>query len=91
MENTEVTILCSRCNNRFPIEQTIPFEDEDLCEDCLKKYTDICDQCGNRIYVSEAYADSNHFLCTECYDYSYTLCTQCGIILNNALLISKTS
>jgi hypothetical protein len=77
----EEQFTCSNCGCLFPAEDSVYFDDQELCQDCLEELTRICSHCGERIWNASNCGDSSIVLCQRCYDNHYTTCESCGSII----------
>lgn len=73
MEENTKEVLCNGCNIKFPIEQTIPFENDNLCESCYNQLTITCSVCDSRVYVADICVYNEKVICPNCYDEYYTV------------------
>lgn len=78
------TFICHRCGYAHPMSQRYEFHDQDLCPECLARYTTTCSHCGERIWSYSNVGDEQTILCSDCYDAYFTNCQECGCILERA-------
>lgn len=80
--NEQELLVCSACQGECDAEETVFFDDQDLCPECAESLTDLCSCCGERIWISNNAGDNSITLCQHCYDNHYCACEGCGAIIH---------
>ena len=76
-------MICYECGRDLDSEESHPFDDRILCEECYLARTVCCDCCGDRVWREESEGDGSIVLCLHCWETRYSTCEDCGALIPN--------